>query len=469
MINKIKDTIEKYNMIEKGDKILVGLSGGVDSVCLLQILLSMKKEYMLEIHAIHIHHGLRGEFADKDAFFCKKLCEKNDVKLKVVHENVTEVANAKKMSLEEAGRFVRYNAFNEETRLKHINKIALAHHKNDVAETVLMNIIRGSGTSGLKGISYVRGNIIRPLLEISKKEIEIYCNQNNHSYCTDETNLENIYTRNKIRNELIPHIEENYNEKFLEHLANLRKLSLEDEEFINGEAEKVYNENIITKSDFEIIIDFHKIEKHSLSIRRRIIRLAFFEISKESKNFSFAHVEKVLDLMKKQSGKELDMPYKVKITNQFGNLCFSKKEKTDRDGEKFTIKINEVNKVEKYNLIISAYETYKCHEKNFENNCKKICTTSFSYDKMIKTDNLMLRNRQAGDKIYFNSIAGNKKLKDLFSEKKIPICERNNIPVLAIGNEVVCIFLNELIFSDYYRSTEEEKKLFVDIWEEKNE
>lgn len=196
-------TVEKYKLLENGDKIIVALSGGADSVTLLDMINSVKELYNLTIYASHINHGLRGEEADRDENFCKILCEKYNVELFVKKANIKTLAKQQKISEELCGRNVRYSYF-EELSQKLDAKIATAHTASDNIETLLFNITRGSSVTGAGGITPMRGNIIRPLIMLTRADIEEYCEKNKLEYVTDSTNLSDDYTRNKIRHQVIP-------------------------------------------------------------------------------------------------------------------------------------------------------------------------------------------------------------------------------------------------------------------------
>lgn len=223
--NKVLNTIKKYNLIEKGDGIVVGVSGGPDSICLVNILYNLKKELGIDIIVTHINHMIREEAGD-DEEFANEYCKNRKIPFYSKKIDIQTISKKEKKSTEEAGREARYEFFNEILKKCGGTKIATAHTKGDNAETVLMNIIRGTGTSGLKGIQPKRDNIyIKPLIEISREEIEEYCEVNRLNPRHDKTNDENIYTRNKIRNILIPLIKEEFNPNIIDTLERLSRLS----------------------------------------------------------------------------------------------------------------------------------------------------------------------------------------------------------------------------------------------------
>ena len=218
MLNKVKDTINKYDLIKENDKIVVGVSGGPDSICLLHILNELK----FNICVAHINHGLR-ENAAIDEKYVMNFCDKYNIPCFVKNVKLNEILNG--MTTEEAGRKVRYDFFYEVMQKEGCTKIATAHNSNDNAETVIMNIIRGTGMSGLKGIEAKRENIIRPLIDCTRNEIENYCKVNKLNPRHDESNDETIYTRNKVRLDLIPYIEKNINSNIINNINRMSEIT----------------------------------------------------------------------------------------------------------------------------------------------------------------------------------------------------------------------------------------------------
>lgn len=234
MITRILDTIKKNGIIKKGDRVVVGVSGGPDSVCLLHVLWRLRKDFDLYIVAVHINHMLRGSESCRDENYVKSLCSELEIELQSICVDIKKVSKEKNMSLEEAGREERYRHFEIVADSVGASRIAVAHNKNDQAETVLMNIIRGSGLDGLKGMDYIRGRIIRPLLDIERNEIEAYCRENSLNPITDSSNLEDIYSRNKIRLNVIPYIDTLFGCNFVKSVDRLNRLVKDDIDFIDG-------------------------------------------------------------------------------------------------------------------------------------------------------------------------------------------------------------------------------------------
>lgn len=251
MKNKVLNTIKKYNLIQENDKIVIGVSGGPDSMCLLNILNGLKEKLNFEIVVAHINHMIRKE-AEEETQYVKNFCDKLGIKCYIKRIDVIDKSNKEKIGTEEAGRKARYDFFEEVLNIVNANKIATAHNENDNAETVLMNIFRGAGTSGLKGIEPIRDNkYIRPIIECERSEIEEYCRVNKLQPKIDKTNFENVYTRNKIRNVLIPEIKKEFNPNIIESLNKLSILSRQENNFIQKYAKNIMENELIVEKDLE--------------------------------------------------------------------------------------------------------------------------------------------------------------------------------------------------------------------------
>ena len=306
--NKVLETIEKYNLIEPNDKIVLGISGGPDSITMLTILNSLKEKLKFEIVVAHINHGIREN-------------AKNDEKY------VKELAKKEKRGLEETGRKVRYNFFEEVAIEENAQKIGIAHNKNDNAETIIMNILRGSGTNGLRGIEAKQGKFIRPLIEIERNEIEEYCKEKELNPCIDESNFENEFTRNKIRNIVIPYIKENFNSNIIKTLERLSEITREQEDYINFQAQKEYD-NILINEEYNnnikkcenevynlenksrIILDLKKFNSLGVVIQKRIILISIQKIFGTTKGIEKVHLEDIIKLCKNNIGNKFLTPNK---------------------------------------------------------------------------------------------------------------------------------------------------------------
>lgn len=307
-------TIEKYNLIQNGDKIVIGVSGGPDSICLLHILNSIKEKYNLQLYVAHINHMIR-ENAKIDEEYVIQFCKEINVPVYVAHIDVLSIAKQQKISTEEAGRNERYKFFDEILEKTASNKIAIAHNSNDKAETVIMNMLRGSGVSGLKGIEPKRDNkYIRPLIEMSRAEIENYCKENNLKTRHDESNDENIYSRNKIRNIVIPYIKREFNENIVNTINRLSEVATEESEYINKIVETEYNNICVEKKEDEITLDLKKFNNLDLVIKRRLILYTINDLQHHTKGIEKVNIEDIIKLCSNNIGNKFLTPNKnIKI------------------------------------------------------------------------------------------------------------------------------------------------------------
>lgn len=326
---KVLKTITKYNLIESGDRIVLGVSGGPDSITALVILNELKQKLDFEIIVAHINHGIR-ENAKLDEEYVKSFCNKLGIKCYVLHSKVKEFAQREKIGLEEAGRKVRYDFFNEILEKENAKKIAIAHNKNDNGETIIMNILRGSGISGIRGIEPKQGVYIRPLIEISRDEIEEF--SKNLNPCHDESNDENEFTRNKIRNIVIPYIKKEFNPNIIDGLNRLGQIAREEELFVEKETIKAYN-NIILKevninlSNYEydknkesiIILDLKKFNSLDALIQKKILLYAIKNIFGSTKGIEKIHLDDMIKLCNNNIGNKFLTPnkhFKIVIKNK---------------------------------------------------------------------------------------------------------------------------------------------------------
>ena len=324
MKNKVKQTIEKYNLIEENDKILVAVSGGPDSLSLLNIL----HDLGYDLCVAHVNHGLR-ENAQIDDEFVEKFCKEKSIpcyikKIKLKEEMELDV-NLKGMSTEEAGRKIRYDFFKEILEEQKCTKIATAHNSNDNVETVIMNVFRGSGMSGLKGIEPIRGNIIRPLIETTRREIEDYCTENELKPRHDESNDETVYTRNKVRLELIPYIEKNINSNVVNNITRMSKIISEEERFILDMVEEAYNKIVLKEEKNIVICKLKLFNELDVVIRKRLILKMIIKVLGNAKDIEKVHVDDVVKLCQNNVGGKFLTPNKnIKISVLQGKVKFER-------------------------------------------------------------------------------------------------------------------------------------------------
>lgn len=320
--DNVLETIKKYNLISDGDKIVCGISGGPDSISMLDILRKIKEEkiYDFEIFAAHINHGLR-ENAKIDEIYVKEYCDKHSIKCFVLNANIKEVAKKEKRGLEETGRMIRYNFFEQILKETKSNKVAIAHNSNDNVETIIMNVVRGAGLSGLKGIEAKSGIYIRPLIESNREIIEKYCDDEKLNPRHDESNDENIYTRNKIRNIAIPYIKKELNPNILETITRLSEIAKDDLNYLDEQTENAYKtmcleEKNITNNVYNveneatIILDLKKFNNENKAIQKRVILYSINKLFGTTKGIEKIHIEDMIKLCNNNVGNKFLTPNK---------------------------------------------------------------------------------------------------------------------------------------------------------------
>ena len=315
MKEKVLETIKKYNLIENGDKLVVAVSGGPDSITMLDILNEIRNEKIIkfEICVAHINHMIREE-AKSDELYVKKYCEEKNIDFYSKSIDVLKLANNNKTGTEEMGRIVRYKFFDEVLEKTGSNKVSIAHNKNDKAETMIMNILRGSGISGLKGIEPKRGKYIRPLIECERYEIENYCKEKNLNPRIDKTNFDNTYTRNKIRNIVIPYIKQEFNPNIINTLSRLSELVVEEDDYIENKVKKAYETLLIKEDKKEIILDLKKFNEEEKVIKSRIVLYTITRLLGNCQGIGKVHIEDIIKLCSNNIGNKFLTPNKnIKI------------------------------------------------------------------------------------------------------------------------------------------------------------
>ena len=325
MEEKVLKTIKKYELIKSGDNIVLGISGGPDSICMLYILNSLKKDLNFNIYVAHINHMLR-ENAKLDEEYVKNTCEKLNITVYIKHIKIKEIAEKEKRGIEETGRKVRYKFFEEILRKTNSNKIATAHNLNDSIETIILNIIRGTGISGLAGIEPIRENkFIRPLIECERKEIEEYCKLNKLEPRIDESNYENKYNRNKIRNICIPYLQKELNSNVIKNISRLSEIANEEQKYIEKNVEKSFNKICIENTENKIILDIKMFVKEELVIKRRLILYTINKLIGATINIEKINIDDIIKLCERNIGNKFLIPTKgIKVFVKKGKIEISK-------------------------------------------------------------------------------------------------------------------------------------------------
>ena len=435
-------------MLTCGDKVIAGVSGGADSVCLFLMLLEVREKIGLDLIAVHVHHGLRGEAADQDQRFVEALCEQHRIPLEIFRVNLESIAKKRKQSLEEAGRMVRREAFDSVCKKYGGNKIALAHHQNDNAETLLWNLSRGTGLDGLGGIRPVNGKFIRPLLCMNRKEIEEYLAKRKQSYCIDETNAGTDYTRNKLRHLVLPILEEQVNSAAVRHMNETMEQIWELQEYMQEQVEAAYQECV--QEHFEkacwIQIQQKSFETFPELIKKMVIRKGMEQVGGKKRDLSHKHVDVMMELMNKQVGRTLDLPYEMHAKRNYEGIRLEK-QRTYSFGEEKKAEImqecmSELNIpgetiLADRNLKLRCKILEKPKNLSIKDIPQKIYTKWFDYG-IIKSS-LYIRTRQAGDTIVIDEKGHQKKLKNWFVDEKIPKEVRDSQLLLAENNEILWV------------------------------
>lgn len=434
--------IEEYRMIEAKDKIIVGVSGGADSLCLLFVLLDYCRRVPCSLLAVHVEHGIRGEESRKDAQFVEELCGRHGVECRVVSCCVPELAAREGLTVEEAGRRARYEAFERIRRETGAQKIAVAHNRDDLAETVLFHIVRGSGLDGAGGIPPVRGNIIRPLLSCSREEIEGYLCALGASWCTDATNMELSYTRNRIRRQVIPLLSEQVNAAAAVHLAAFgEEMRLVGRYLFKTARERTDAVAVCTQGEARISVPLFLQEDAAL--QPLCLRECLSRAGCGLKNITRAQIGSVRALFFAQSGRRVSLPGGWTALRQFDTVLI----RADAAGEAKPL-YAQVTPPGTCRLAGADFRFRVFPYKN-ENILQKTYTKWFDYDRIKKS--LVIRTRQPGDYLVIGRQGQRKKLKQYLIEEKIPADERSRVLLLADGCEILWVVGHRI--SEAYKVT----------------
>ena len=425
MNNKARNTITEHNMLKKGDTVIAAVSGGADSMALIRFLLEIKDEFSLNLAVCHINHLLRGSEADRDEDFVRNFCEKNSIPFHLLRCNVLKLATEQKIGFEECGRLVRYNFFKQTSEKLGGAKIATAHTLSDRCETLLFNISRGCGVSGLCSIAPVRDNIIRPLIDCTRAEIEEYLLRLSQSYVTDSTNSDTDYTRNFIRNEIIPKFKK-LNSSFEIAVLNLLNNCKADSDLISD----------LTKEAVSKCVKNKKIEiKAFLSYQKAIQSGIILHLFRENNiEFSKKRCDSVLELINME-GSKISVCKNGYIVNRDGFIYFEKKPKEEKNDISFCLPFYlgktalPNGRILKISIITrSEFENIKKNFKNLLKNC---------IDCDIIDAEFVTRTRKEGDFITLFPRNVTKTLKKLLNESKTPTEKRDIIPLIAKGSRVI--------------------------------
>lgn len=429
LITKVISTIKKHYMLSGKEKILVGLSGGPDSVCLLYILNNLKDMFILDLHAVYIDHGLRPEEIPDEIEFCKKFCKRLSVPFISKVIDVKTYVKEHGLNKQEAARELRYRTFEETAYEVNAHKIALGHTADDQLETFLMRFFRGSGPAGLSGIPPLRGSIIRPLIETERKEIEEFLEKQKINYIIDSTNLKKDYLRNRVRYSFIPEIKK-INPHITQTVSRTMDILREEERYLDIIVTKTLMKMICRKTDSRIELFLSPLEAMEKVILRRVLRKAI-DVTKGLRGMEFIHIEEMIDLIKyKRQGDRLYLPKGLRVIKDYSTVIITS-EIPQRLGT-FVLNVpGEVVLKESGAMIIASIA-----DKSGSYGDGKIIA-AFDADKTGPV--LTLRPRVNGDFFYPLGFGRRKKLQDFFVDEKVPRDERDSVPIVVSGNDIVWI------------------------------
>ncbi|MFW6104314.1 MAG: tRNA lysidine(34) synthetase TilS [Candidatus Bipolaricaulota bacterium] len=435
-LNEVRDFLARHSI--RNCLILVALSGGADSTALLNSLLELKEEFNLELSIAHLDHGLRGRESKKDASFVRSKARELGLRASIDKREVNRVVDGENLSLEEAAREVRYEFLSEIADEQGVDYVALGHNRNDQAETVLMNIIRGAGLRGLGGMQEVKGRYIRPLLNLKRDEIKNYIEARGLDYRRDKTNKNTDFLRNRIRHELIPELEDNYNPKVVENLTRMAELAKEAHSFIEDRADDVSRDIRITKKIDGTCFDRAKFSALNTYLQKAVIRKLISKVKGDLQDVTSTHVDNVISKIEDEPARtRLSLP-EVTFTLNRETACFVR-EFNPEGQEKFRYEIQpgETLEVEEVSITINLELVSKSEELNPEKYLSDSLTEFVDWGKVEQP--IIVRNRTEGDRFKPLGMRGEKKLKDFFIDEKVPFKERDKVPLVCDKEGIIWV------------------------------
>ena len=432
LVHRVKSTIERHQMLKSGDRVLVAVSGGPDSVALLFLLLELKKELNLSLLVAHVNHKLRGKESDQDQEFVRKLA--SDLKLKLYSRSFQVKKEAKKLrlSVEECARKIRYEYLNKLAERLKAQKIALGHNFNDQAETVLLRLIRGSGSLGLSGIPPVKDRVIRPLIETKREEIETFLKEKNIPFRIDSSNLRTDYLRNKVRLKLLPILKREYNPKIEEVLNRTASILRAEEELLDREAQKAYGKTLLKEQKGKILLDSKRFSGRDEWLKRLLIRNCVKKLQGDVRELNFEKVETLLDLLRQgKSGKSVDLLADIRADVTKDLLSIHKKKE---EGFNHHLSLPTQRRIGKLGVSVRS-EIFPGSSLPRKLRGENRWVAFLDRDKLKPP--LRLRSRKNGDRFRPLGMKGSKSVADFLVDSKIPRCDRDEVMLLTSRDRIV--------------------------------
>lgn len=427
LLRKVRATIEKYGMLDKGDLVIVAVSGGPDSVALLHVLNSLKPLYGIDLHAAHFEHGIRGRESIEDMEFVKALCQEMGVGLTVESRDVAEYARSEGLSLEHASRKLRYEFLERVMAERSAHRIATGHTANDQAETVLLNLLRGVGFVGLGGIRVaLEGKIIRPLIEVRREEVQEYLSEKGLKFRVDSTNLDAHYERNRIRHVLIPFLEKEFNPGIVDLLTRTATTFAMLNDYLQDQVDSLMA--ICRKEDDgRTVIDLEKFQTFPRFLRMLAIYKVIRSYEGDEQVAKFDSVSAVVNLAERsKSGSRVEIGSGIAALKEFNNLVIGR-DLAIADEYEVRLNIPGTTRIDQVGWVIDieiikggpkSPEVYRGGEAAF-----------FDFDKIDLP--LIARNWREGDRFVPFGLGGSKKVHDTFIDEKVPVSQRSRIPVIC--------------------------------------
>jgi tRNA(Ile)-lysidine synthase len=436
---KVGAFIKKFNLVEQGNLVLVGVSGGPDSVALLHILWKLKETLNISLHVAHLNHLLRGNEAEADARLVEQLARNLALPFTIEQFNVASFRQKTGLSIQEAARIGRFNFFERLAKEIKANRVALGHQTDDQAETILLNLIRGAGMSGLKGMLPARGIYIRPLLNVRRREISSYCRQNTLPYRIDTSNLKPAYTRNRIRLQLLPLLEQKYNPQIVPALIRLGQLSQEEDFYLEKQAQQVYKELLLETGKDSLKFTLSKWSSYPAPILRRVLRQAWRGLAQIEKNLSYQHIDKIMEMIENPlEGRILTLPLNIRAIKKGAELTFWREEKKGPAGKVdylYVLNIPGETLIPEINCFIQA----KIKPRPLIPDFKDLTAQEAVFDFSRLNLPLFVRSRYKGDVFMPLGLKKIVKLKDFLIKQKIPRENRDKIPLVTNDKGIIWV------------------------------
>jgi tRNA(Ile)-lysidine synthase len=438
LFQKVKKIIEKYFMLSGRERVLIALSGGPDSVCLLHILKNLQEEFRLDLQSLYVDHGLRPGEAVREIEFCKNLCANFNLPFFTKSIDVKFCAKEKKLNIQEAARELRYRAFEETARELNAEKIALGHTADDQAETLLMRLLRGTGPAGLSGIPPVREKFIRPLIEVQRREIEQYLGEEKIGFIVDSSNLKRDYLRNEIRLSLMPRIKE-INPNIVDTLSRTASIFREEERYFEILVAKTLMKTMSRKTNSRIELFLSPLGAMEKIVLRRTLRRAIDETT-GLRGINFIHIEDIIELVRRgKAGDRLYLPHGIRAIKSYSTLILTS-EPPVRLGV-YPLEVPGETVLKEAGILIRAtiQESHKLEEKDLVPASESRLSTAAVFDADRLIFPLEVRPRQEGDFFYPSGFGKKKKLQDFFVDEKVPRDERDAIPLIVSADDIVWV------------------------------